>query len=72
VEEDSWSAVPRFSVEKVGFSNCMLPSSVGSVRVCLGCWSLDVGGSVLSVATRRWNKGMGENLKVVMVDHDTV
>jgi hypothetical protein len=50
----------------------MLPCSGGSVRVCLGCWSLDVGGSVLSVATRRWNKGMGENLKVVMVDHDTV
>jgi hypothetical protein len=26
----------------------------------------------LSVATKRWNRGMGENLKVVMVDHDTV
>jgi hypothetical protein len=36
----------------------MLPSSIGSIRVCFVCWSLDVGGGVLSVATRRCEKEM--------------
>jgi hypothetical protein len=57
-EEVLWNVVQGFLAERVGLSNYMLPSFIGSVRICFVCWSLDVDGGVLSVATRRCEKEM--------------